>query len=50
MSKNTKKIISIEDLAFIGCESLTTVSIPGSVKTIGEGAFASCTAITSLTF
>lgn len=44
------KIISIEDFAFVGCESLTTVSIPGSVKTIGEGAFASCTAITSLTF
>lgn len=33
---------SIEDWAFNWCESLTSIFIPKSVTTIGEGAFAGC--------
>ena len=33
---------------FNGCESLTSVTIPSSVKTIGDSAFRNCTSLTSI--
>ena len=38
----------IEDDAFNGCMSLTNITIPDSVKSIGNAAFASCTSLTSI--
>ncbi len=40
--------IIISDEAFWGCEGLTSVKIPGSVKSIGEAAFEWCTGLTSV--
>ncbi len=40
-------VTSIDEAAFFSCESLTKVTIPGSVKSIGYGAFA-CTSLTSV--
>ncbi len=37
------------EVAFHGCSSLTSISIPNSVTSIGEGAFAYCTSLTSIT-
>ena len=34
--------------AFAGCGSLTSLSVPGSVRTIGDGAFRDCVSITSV--
>ena len=39
---------SIGSSAFMGCRSLTSVTIPGSVTSIGNGAF-SCTGLTFVT-
>lgn len=36
--------------AFIHCDQLTTVSIPASIETIGDGAFADCPALTDVFF
>ena len=33
----------------IGCTSLTSVTIPSSVTSIGDGAFADCTSLTAIT-
>ena len=38
---------SILDEAFAGCTSLTGISIPSSVQSIGAGAFFGCTSLTS---
>ena len=35
---------------FVGCRGLTTVTIPASVTSIGDNAFAFCTGLTELTF
>ena len=35
--------------AFSGCERATSITIPNSVTSIGEGAFENCTGLTSLT-
>ena len=42
-------VTTIGDSAFSGCNSLTSVTIPGSVTSIG-GAFLYCTSLTSVTF
>ena len=44
-----KYIASIGDRAFGGCESLTSITIPGSVTSIGERAFGGCKSLTSIT-
>jgi hypothetical protein len=40
--------VAIGDLAFFGCTSLTSVTIPDSVTTIGSTAFFGCTNLTSI--
>ena len=37
------------EVAFNGCSSLTSISIPNSVTSIGESAFSNCTSLTSIT-
>ena len=39
---------SIEDKAFDGCSSLTSVVIPNSMTSIGRGAFYFCSSLTSV--
>ena len=39
---------SIEDRAFYGCSSLTSITIPDSVTSIGEAAFFNCTGLTGV--
>ena len=47
--KFNKPITRIRDLAFYRCESLTSISIPDGVKTIGSYAFSRCIALVSVT-
>lgn len=42
-------LIPIEDLAFDGCTSLTSVTIPSSVTSIGGSVFSGCSRLTSVT-
>ena len=42
-------VTSIGDGAFVGCTSLTTVTIPNSITNIGSTAFASCSALKHVT-
>ncbi|MCL2083323.1 MAG: leucine-rich repeat domain-containing protein [Oscillospiraceae bacterium] len=42
-------VTKIDRFAFIGHRSMVTVSIPASVRTISEGAFSSCWALTNIT-
>ncbi|MBQ1177958.1 MAG: leucine-rich repeat domain-containing protein [Bacteroidaceae bacterium] len=41
-------VTSIGELAFIECNSLTTINIPEGVTSIGEGAFAFCSSLTAI--
>ena len=41
---------SIGEYAFYGCASLTSIEIPNSVTSIGEGAFRECTALEEIYF
>ncbi len=42
-------VTKIDDLAFLACKGLTSVTIPDSVMSIGEGAFAACSGLESVT-
>ena len=44
----TYSVTNIEDYAFQGCKSITSISIPESVTKIGECAFMSCSSISSI--
>ena len=47
-SYNEKAVTSIGENAFVGCSSLTGVTIPDSVMHIGDFAFENCTSLTSV--
>lgn len=40
---------TIEDMAFLCCEELETLTIPSQVETIGEWAFCTCSSLTDVT-
>ena len=42
-------ILAIGDRAFIGCDSLTTVTLPEGLTTIGDEAFYGCSSLTTVT-
>ncbi|MBR5842383.1 MAG: leucine-rich repeat domain-containing protein [Bacteroidaceae bacterium] len=44
-----ESVTSIENNAFNGCESLTSITIPEGITSIGEWAFAGCSSLTSIT-
>ena len=45
----TYRVTSIGDIAFYGCTSMTSVTIPNSITSIGQRAFYHCTGLTSVT-
>ena len=42
------RVVGIAENAFRNCTGLTSIEIPGTVKTIGKNAFYGCTALTSV--
>ena len=42
---NGYSVTSIGEYAFCGCDSLTSIDIPGSIKTVGWGAFQECSSL-----
>ena len=49
LSPSGERVVGIGDMAFAGCLSLTSVTIPDSVTSIGNMAFGYCTSLTSVT-
>ena len=45
---NNKDVIEISSNAFTGCTSLTSISIPSTVKTIGSEAFKGCSSLKNI--
>lgn len=45
----TYSVTHIDEVAFANCSGLTSVTIPGSVKSIGSDAFYGCSKLTSMT-
>ena len=43
------KVSSIGNRAFVGCKTLTSITIPNSITTIGNNAFSNCSGLTSIT-
>ena len=43
-------VTSVGDLAFFGCQNLSSVSLPSNVKTIGVRSFKECTALSHVAF
>lgn len=43
-------VTSVGDLAFFGCQNLSSVSLPSTVKTIGVRSFKECTALSHVAF
>lgn len=43
-----KPVVSVEPQAFSDCTALETVTVPGSVKTIGDFAFYGCTSLSEI--
>ena len=48
-SGKTYNVTSIDEFAFYGCSSLTSITIPESVTSIGNMAFSHCSSLTSIT-
>ena len=48
-SGNTYEVLAIQSKAFWDCKVLSSVTIPNSVTSIGEGVFSGCTGLTSIT-
>ena len=48
-SGNTYEVLAIQSKAFWDCKVLSSVTIPNSVASIGEGVFKGCTGLTSIT-
>lgn len=46
---NSMQVVGIDDAAFLYCSSLTSITLPETVKTIGKSAFAYCTGLQSVT-
>lgn len=46
----SSSLICIGDAAFLGCDLLTTVSLPATVESIGVDAFLGCNALSKLSF
>ena len=42
-------VTALEEEAFFGCSSLTTLALPASLTTIGDFAFCDCSSLTTLT-
>ena len=49
MITSIENVKSIGDSAFVGCESITSVTIPNSVKSIGDSAFSNCKSLVTIT-
>ena len=46
---NGKNVTTIDDIAFEGCYTLESITIPNSVTTIGDDAFFNCASLKSAT-
>ena len=44
-----KPVVAIGVKAFSGCDKVTSITLPSSIKTIGVGAFTNCAGLTSIT-